>query len=78
MVGREREFEAQGEKVITAVSRVDLRVIMAATLVQDPSLQRKCSVAVTMETESGSTDSASPKQTEQDGEDTHKIEISSK
>lgn len=33
MVGREREFEAQGEKVITAVSRVDLRVIMAATLV---------------------------------------------
>lgn len=33
MVGREREFEAPGEKVITAVSRVDLRVIMAATLV---------------------------------------------
>lgn len=28
-----REFEAQEEKVITAVSRVDLRVIMAATLV---------------------------------------------
>lgn len=30
---RERVFEAQGEEVITAVSRVDLRVIMAATLV---------------------------------------------
>ena len=31
--GRERVSGAQEEKVITAVSRVDLRVIMAATLV---------------------------------------------
>lgn len=32
-VGGRGNFEAQEEKVITAVSRVDLRVIMAATLV---------------------------------------------
>jgi len=30
---RERELESQEEKVITAVSRVDLRAIMAVSLV---------------------------------------------
>lgn len=48
------------EPVGAAVSGVDLCAIMAAALVENPSQRRKCSVAVAMETDSGSADGAVP------------------